>query len=114
MRLRLYGFDGGGNFYYRFCASKKIRDYVYHRPTLIGNKILPESIIKNLSIPFYSYYYIMTPKYRLRQPRRVLESRLPKQIKNLSDFEKSNNYGFLSFIYGLVDRNVDEYSCLLS
>ena len=23
MRVRLYGFDGGGNFYYKFCVSKK-------------------------------------------------------------------------------------------
>ena len=54
-RVRLYGFDGGGNVYYRFCASKKIRDYVYHHSTLIGNDLFPESVIKNLSITFYSY-----------------------------------------------------------
>ena len=47
MRVKLYGFDDGGNFYYRFCASKKRRDYVYHRSTLKGNELYPESIIKN-------------------------------------------------------------------
>ena len=103
MRVRLYGFDGGGNFYYRFCASKKVRDYIYHRSTLMGNELFPESILNNLSITFYSYYYIMIPKYRLQQPKRILESKLLKHIKNLSDFEKSNNYSFLSFIYGLID-----------
>ena len=63
----------------------------------------------------------MTPKHRLQQPRRILESKLLKHIKNLSDFEKSNNYSPLSFIYGLVDGDVDiyennndEYSYLLS
>ena len=34
----------------------------------------------------------MTPKYRLQQPRRILESKLLKHITNLSDFEKANNY----------------------
>ena len=33
----------------------------------------------------------MSPKYRLKQPRRILESKLLKHIKNLSDFEKNNN-----------------------
>ena len=108
MRVRLYGFDNGGIFYFRFCVSKQICDYINHRSTLMGNEIFPESIIKNLSITFYSYYYIMTPKYRLQQPRRILESKLLKHIKNKSDFENSNNYSFLSFIYGLIDDNVDE------
>ena len=51
----------------------------------------------------------MTPKYRLQQPRTILESKLLKQIKNLRDFEKSNNYSFLSFIYGVVDSDIDVY-----
>ena len=52
----------------------------------------------------------MTPKYRLQQPKRILESKLLKHITNLIDFEKNNNYGFLSFIYGLMDYdNIYEY-----
>ena len=53
-RIRLYGFGDGENFHYRFCVSKQIRDYLYHRATLIGNGLFPESILKNLSITFYS------------------------------------------------------------
>ena len=100
MKVMLYEFDNGGKVFYSFCVSKKIQDSIYHRAMLVGNEIFPESIIKTLSITFYSYYYIMTPKYRLQQPRRLLESNLLKHITNLSDFEK-NNYGFLSFMSGL-------------
>ena len=58
----------------------------------------------------YSYYYIMTPKYRLQQPRRISESKRLKHLTNLSDFEKRNNGNFLAFIYGLVDYgDVDVY-----
>ena len=53
-----------------------------------GKKLFPESIIKNLSITFDSYYYVMAPKFRLQQPRRVLESKLLKHITKLDDFEK--------------------------
>ena len=104
-RVRMYGFGDEGNFYYRFCVSKTIRDFVYHRSMLIGNELFPESIIRNLSLTFYSLYCFMNPKYRLQQPRRVLETRLPKHISKMIDFEKSNNYSFLSCIYNLVDHH---------
>ena len=52
----------------------------------------------------------MTPKYRLQQPRKILESKLFKHITNLSELEKNDKYGFLSFIYGLMDYdNIYEY-----
>ena len=47
----------------------------------------------------------MAPKYRLQQPRRILESMLLKHISKLDDLEKKNKYGFLSQIYGLVDMD---------
>ena len=37
----------------------------------------------------------MTPRYRLEQPRRILESRLLKHITNLNDVEKNIKYGSL-------------------
>ena len=88
MKVMLYEIDNGGKVCYSFCVFKKIRDYIYHRAMLVGNEIFPESIIKNLSITFCSYYYIMTPEYRLQQPRKILESKLLEHITNLSDFEK--------------------------
>ena len=48
-----------------------------------------------MSITFFSYYYIMTPRHRLEQPRRVLESKLLKHITNLNDDEKNIKYRFL-------------------
>ena len=37
----------------------------------------------------------MTPRHRLQQPRRVLESRLLKHITNLNDDEKNIKYKYL-------------------
>ena len=74
IRVSLYGFEGC-NFQHEFCVGKKIRDYLYPRGTLRGIELHPETIIKNLSKTFYSYYYLMTPKNRLQQPSRILESK---------------------------------------
>ena len=52
----------------------------------------------------------MAPKYRIQQPRRILESMLLKHISKLDDLEKKNKYSFLSHIYGLVD--MDDYLTL--
>ena len=83
--------------YHIFRVCKEIRSFICHRAAIMGKELFPETIMKNLSITFYSYYYIMTPRYRLQQPRRILESKLLKHITNLSDFEKNDKYGFLSF-----------------
>ena len=83
---------------------KKIQDYIWHHVAIMGKEVLPESIIKNLSITFDSYSYVMSPKHRIQQPRKVLESKLLKHITKLDVFEKENNYGFLFHIYGLVDH----------
>ena len=48
-----------------------------------------------MSITFFLYYYIMTPRHRLEQPRKVLESKLLKHITNLNDDEKNIKYRFL-------------------
>ena len=68
-----------------------------------------ETVIKNISLTFYSYYHIMTPRLRLEQPRKVLESKLLKHIANLNDFEKDNKYSFLWYRYkpvGCDDDNI--------
>ena len=41
----------------------------------------------------------MTPRHRLEQPRKVLESKLLKHITNLNDDEKNTKYSFLWQIY---------------
>ena len=86
-RVRLFSFVNTA-FYHIFRVCEEIRGCIYRRAAIMGKELFPETIIKNLSITFYSYYYIMTPRYRLQQARRILESRLLKHITNLSDFEK--------------------------
>ena len=44
----------------------------------------------------------MTPKHRSQQPRRVLESKLLKHIKNASYNDKENKYNFLTLGYELL------------
>ena len=67
-----------------------------HRYAMISNqKLSLDTVLENVSITFFSYYYIMTPRHRLEQPRRLLESKLLKHIANLDDDEKINKYRFL-------------------
>ena len=90
-RLIRYGF-GEPVFRHLYPVCEEILDRL-HRYALISGKELPlDTVIKNLSITFFSYYYIKTPKHRLQQPRRVLESRLLKHITNLNDDEKNIKY----------------------
>ena len=78
-----------------------------------GEKLSLETVIKNISITFYSYYYIMTPRHRLEQPRKVLESNLFKHITKLNDFEKNIKYSFLWHRYRPVSRDDNSiYLCL--
>ena len=46
----LYKFDDSGWVCYRFCKSKKIRDYIFHRAMLWGIKLDSSSIISNVTI----------------------------------------------------------------
>ena len=105
----LYSFDNDGSYHIsRLC--KEISRCIRHRAKIIRKELFPETIIKNLSIIFYSYYYVMTPRYRLQQPRRILESKLFKHITNLSDFEKNDKYGYLAFMYDPVEGDeINEY-----
>ena len=102
--MRLYSFNKAG-FYHIFNVDKKIRNYIHHRANVMEKELYPDTIIKNMSITFDSNYYIMAPKYRFQQPRRILESKLLKHISKLDDLEKKNKYNFLSHIYGLVDMD---------
>ena len=90
----------------RYASSDKVFHYIYpvceeilnriQRVALMKKEELSlETVIKDISITFYSYYNIMTPRHRIEQPRRILESKLLKHIKKLNDFEKNDKYGFL-------------------
>ena len=44
----------------------------------------------------------MTAMHKLQQPRKVLESKILKYIKNASDDDKETKYNFLALEYGLL------------
>ena len=50
--------------------------------------------IRNLRIKFISRYDNMTFRYQLEQPRHILESKMVKHIKNMTE-EEQDNYIFL-------------------
>ena len=81
---------------------KKIRDYFFHRALLRDIKIDSSSTISNVTITLLSNYKSMTAKHKLQQPRRILESKLLKHIKNASYDEKIINYNFLTLEYELL------------
>ena len=60
-------FDDSGWIYYRYCNSKKIRDYIFHRATL-SDIILYSTIISDVTITFFSNYKSMTAMHKLQQP----------------------------------------------
>ena len=94
----LYKFDDDEDawIYYRFCNSKKIRDYIFHRATLNDIILHSSTIISDLMITFFSNYKAMIAKHRMQQPRRILESNLLKHIHDASYNDKINKYNFLS------------------
>ena len=44
----------------------------------------------------------MTATHKLQQPRKVLESKILKHIKNASNDDKETKYNFLSREYNLI------------
>ena len=89
-----YGF--GDVIFHDLCPVCEEIPHRIHRHAMISNqKLSLDTVLENVSITFFSYYYIMTPRHRLEQPRRLLESKLLKHIANLDDDEKINKYRFL-------------------
>ena len=80
VNVPLYKFDDRGWVCYRYCKSKKIRDYIFHYAMLRDIKLDSSSLISNVKITLFSNYNSMTAKHRLQQPRRILESKLRKHI----------------------------------
>ena len=93
-RLIRYGF-GDVVFHDLYPVCEEILHRLHRRVLISGKELSLDTVIKNMSITFFSYYYIMTPRHRLQQPRRVLESRLLKHITNLNDDEENIKYRYL-------------------
>ena len=82
--------------------SRILRDYIFHRAMLRDIKLDSFSMISDVTITLFSSYNSMTLKHKLRQPRRVLESKLLKHIKNASFYDKIHKYNFLTYKYKLL------------
>ena len=61
----------------------------------------PNIKIKNLTIKFVSRYGNMTYRYNMQQPRPIIESKMVKHIKYMSEEEKFFNYNLLTFEHDL-------------
>ena len=99
--IPLYKFKNIGWIYYKFCQSKKARDYVYSQAILKNINLESSSIINNVTLTIYSKYKSMKRNHLLNQPRSILESKILKQIHNSNFSDKLTKYYFLSKKYEL-------------
>ena len=100
-KIPLYKFKDCGWIYYKFCQSKKARDYVFSQAILKNINLESTSIINNVILTIFSKYKPMKRNYLLSQPRSVLESKLLKHIHNANFGDKLTKYQYLSRNYEL-------------
>ena len=98
----LYEFHDGEWIYYKFYTSEQLRVYIFHHAMSKDIILISSSVISNLTITLLSKYNLMTPRHQLKQPRRILESKLLKHIKNASYDDKIKKYHFLTNEYELL------------
>ena len=53
-QIPLYKFENSGWIYYKFCQSKKVRDFVFHNAILKNIKLESSSIINNIILTIFS------------------------------------------------------------
>ena len=97
----LYKYIHSGWCFDRFCKSKEIREYVYYSSIIIGVNLYCSTVINDVIITFHSNYKTMTTKHRFQQPRKILESKMIKHIKNLSNVDKEAKNNRLACEFGL-------------
>ena len=101
-QIPLYKIKNSEWIYYKFCQSKKARDFVLHNAILKNIKLEPISIINNVILTIFLKYKSIKRDHLLTQPRSILTSKILKQIHN-SDFrDKLTKYYFLSKKYGII------------
>ena len=100
--IPLYKFKNSGWIYYKFCQSKKVRDFVFHTATLKNIKLESTSIKNNVILTIFSKYKTIKRNHLLNQPRPVLESKNLKHIHNSNFSDKFTKYKFLSTKYGII------------
>ena len=86
--IPLSKFKNSGWIYYKFCQSKKVRDFVFHNAILKNIKLASSSIINNVILKIFSKYKTIKRNHLLNQPRPILESKILKHIHNLNFRDK--------------------------
>ena len=94
--IPLYESKNSGWIIYKFCQSKKVRDFVFHNATLKNIKLESTSIINNVILTIFSKYKIIKRNHLLNQPRSILESKILKHIHN-SNFRDKLTKKLFSF-----------------
>ena len=79
-QILLYKFKNSGWIYYKFCPSKKVRDFIFHNAILKNIKLESSSIINNVILTIFSKYKTIKRNHLLNQPRSVLESKILKHV----------------------------------
>ena len=79
--IPLYKFKNSGWIYYKFCQSKKVKDFVFHTATLKDIKLESSSIINNVILTIFSKYKTIKRNHLLNQPRTILEYKIFNYIK---------------------------------
>ena len=97
----LYKFKNIGWIYYKFCQSKKARDFVFTQATLKNIELESTSIINSVTLTIFSIYKSIKRNHLLLQSRSILESKLLKHIHNSDFSDKLTKYEFLSKKYEL-------------
>ena len=100
--LPIYHFKDIGWVYYKFCQSKKARDFIYYSAIHKNYNLKPSSIINNVKLTIFSKYKTIKRNHLLNQNRSVLTSKILKQIHNLDFIDKLTKYKFLSIKYSLI------------
>ena len=101
-QIPLHKFKNSGLVYYKFCQSKKVRDFVFHNAILKNIKLKSSSIINNVILAIFSKYKTIKRNHLLTQPRSILESKILKHIHNSNFRDKLTKYFFLSKKYGVI------------
>ena len=83
-----------GTLYFQIAGKMICKTFSENLRSKYDINCTPDMKIRNLRLKFISRYDNMTFRYQLEQPRRILESKMVKHIKNMCE-EEQGNYNFL-------------------
>ena len=102
-QIPIQKFKNSGWINYKFCQSKKVRDFVLYNAILRNIKLEESSsIINNIILTIFSKYKIIKRNHLSNQPRPILESKILKHVHNSNFRDKLTKYFFLSKKYGII------------